>query len=124
MKPMRSDSMGMAKGARAARRELVEGLLAEREREGLTLSALARRSGIPVGTLAGWSWRLRKAKGVAASGVKKSAGFVELVARSAARPSQAGTRYEIAVRGGRRLLVEGAIDEAELLRLIRVLEAC
>lgn len=115
--------MGMAKGARAARRELVEGLLAEREREGLTLSALARRSGIPVGTLAGWSWRLRKAKRVAASGVR-SAGFVELVARSAARPSQPGARYELALRGGRRLLVEGTIDEAELSRLIRMLEAC
>lgn len=117
------NSMGMTKSARAARRALVEGLLAERAREGLTLSALARRSGIPVGTLAGWAWRLRKSKRVGASGVK-SAGFVELVAQSAARPSQPGARYEIVVRGGRRLLVEGAIDESELLRLIRVLEAC
>ena len=115
--------MGMTKSARAARRALVEGLLAEREREGLTLSALARRSGIPVGTLAGWSWRLRKAKVAPVSGVK-SGGFVELVARSSARPSQSGARYEIALRGGRRLLVEGAIDEAALSRLIRVLEAC
>jgi len=43
-----------------SRRREIERLFALREREGLSLRALADRSGIPVGTLSWWSHRLRQ----------------------------------------------------------------
>ena len=36
------------------------GLLAEREREGLTMRALSERSGVPVQTLSYWASKLRR----------------------------------------------------------------
>ncbi|MCA8976853.1 MAG: helix-turn-helix transcriptional regulator, partial [Planctomycetes bacterium] len=35
-------------------------LLARRERQGLTLRELSKKTGIPFGTLSWWSWRLRQ----------------------------------------------------------------
>jgi hypothetical protein len=35
-------------------------LLARRERDGLSLQRLSRETGIPVGTLSWWNWRLRQ----------------------------------------------------------------
>lgn len=44
---------------RTQRRVEIERLLALRESEGLSLRELARRSGIPVGTLSWWAHKLR-----------------------------------------------------------------
>ncbi|MGE3173058.1 MAG: hypothetical protein AB7O97_10575 [Planctomycetota bacterium] len=49
-------------------------LLARRERDGLSLRELSDRSGIPLGTLSWWSWRLRQ------DAVDTAGGFVEVVA--------------------------------------------
>lgn len=46
-------------GKQTDRRREMERLLARREREGLSLRALARETGIPFGTLSWWSHRLR-----------------------------------------------------------------
>ena len=45
---------------RTDRRREMERLLSRREREGLSLRALADETGIPVGTLSWWSHRLRE----------------------------------------------------------------
>ncbi|MCB9870633.1 MAG: helix-turn-helix transcriptional regulator [Planctomycetes bacterium] len=45
---------------RTQRRREIEHWLSRREAQGLTLRDLSARSGIPVGTLAWWSHRLRK----------------------------------------------------------------
>ena len=45
---------------RSTRRRDIERLLALRESSGLSLRALADRSGIPAGTLSWWSHRLRR----------------------------------------------------------------
>ena len=55
-------------------RSEVERWLRVREREGMSFAELARRSGIPVGTLANWAHRLRR---LAAS--EQGPGFVEVV---------------------------------------------
>ena len=59
--------VGMSK--RMKRRREIERLFALRDRQGLTLRELADRSGIPVGTLSWWSYRLR---------AEESAGFTEV----------------------------------------------
>lgn len=52
--------MGRSMTDRARRRAWIRRLLREREREGLTIAELSRRSGEPVGTLASWMARLRR----------------------------------------------------------------
>ena len=113
--------MGMTKGTRAARREQVERLFADRDRDGLTLAELARRSGIPQGTLAGWSTRLRRER-LKDIGVEKPARFMELVTPATNAVSEA--RYEIVLRGERRVLIGGSFEESALTRLVRALEGC
>ena len=44
-------------------RKAMVALLARREHEGLRLRFLPDEVGIPIGTLAGWSWRLRRRSG-------------------------------------------------------------
>ena len=92
-------------------------LLARREREGLTLAELARRTRIPVGTLAWWSSRLRRERGV------EPVGFVELkpAADGAKVPGREGL-LEVVLAGGRRVLVPPGFDAGELQRLVRALE--
>jgi len=41
-------------------REVMVGLLDEREREGLTMRALPERSGVPLQTLSYWASKLRR----------------------------------------------------------------
>lgn len=45
---------------RSSRRREVAALLARRDRDGLSLAALSAETGIPVGTLSWWSWKLRQ----------------------------------------------------------------
>lgn len=117
--------MGMTKDARAVRRAQVERLLAERDREGLSLAELARRSGIPQGTLAGWVTRLRRARlKLAASVPQKSAPFVELLAPVRRSDAPSDVRFEVVLRNERRVLVGASFEESALTRLVRVLEAC
>ncbi len=52
----------MTKVAIAQRREQIRQLFSEREREGISLAAVSRRSGIAQSTLAGWSTRFRSVR--------------------------------------------------------------
>lgn len=108
------------------RGEQMRAWLAERERRGLTFRELSAETGVPVGTLANWSWRLRH--GVEVNGRKSRsarneqgrARFVEVV-DAAPRTS---SRIEIALAGDRRVIVDGEFDEERLARVVRALERC
>lgn len=104
------------------RREEVRRLLQRRTTEGLTYRELSKRSGVPAGTLAWWSSRLRH------EGRARSEAFVELsaavnVEREEARHEVEGAALEVVLGGGRRLIVRPGFDEAELVRLVHALES-
>ena len=92
-------------------------LLALREREGLTLAELARRTRVPAGTLAWWSSRLRDERHHDARPA-----FVEVAAEP--QVSEAGAALEVVLGNGRRVMVRRGFDEGELRRLVELLESC
>lgn len=95
----------------------MERLLALREREGLTYREAALRGGVSAGSLAWWSWRLRRSRQV--SSRRRRAGFVEVeVVEGDAGAADAG--LEILV-GAHRVRVERGFDAVTLQRLVRVL---
>lgn len=94
--------------------------LERRERLGLTLRELSAETGVAVGTLGCWAWKLRREKGRASSARSRRATFVELVTPA----RDVGGRVEIELRGERRLIVEAGIDENALIRIVTALERC
>lgn len=99
------------------RRERMAALLARREREGVSLQALSDETGIPVGTLSWWNWRLRHDAGPPA---QSAGGFVELC--EVPTPAQPG----IVVRLGNGNAVEIPFgSDADWLReLVAALQSC
>lgn len=93
--------------------------LALREREGLTYSQLAARSGVNASTLAHWAWRLRREQEAL-----KGDGFVELIPADAPVSAALCSQIVVELRGERRLVVDAAIESAELTRLVQALERC
>jgi len=91
-------------------REAMVGLLEEREREGLTMRALAERSGVPLSTLSRWASKLRRERAGPRSLVP-----VELV------EDAADGRVTIEVGANVRVRVERDFDAAHLLRVVEVL---
>ena len=102
-------------GRHRDRRE-IEGLLARRERGGLTWSELSAESGVPRSTLQLWSRRFGTEVGRG-----KRSGFVrvEVVDRSGGHSPE---RLEIVLRSGHRLLVPRGFDANELRAVVAVLE--
>lgn len=102
------------------RREQVRRWLARRERRGLTFRELSAETGVPVGTLAHWAWRLRQDDASRPPRVRKRESFVELVeSRQVPR-----SRIEVVVRGDRRVIVEEDVDAELLARVVSALERC
>ena len=96
----------------------VERWLRVREREGLSFAEISRRSGIPVGTLANWSQRLRRDDGREAA-----TGFVEAVAIGAAGGEREGDGDLVTVRSasGARLELRGRFADRVITRLLEQL---
>ena len=101
------------------RREQMRRWLALRDERGLTFRELSERTGVPVGTLACWSWKLRQRGG---RDRRERLDFVELVAEPA--PGDPGGQLEIVLAGNRRVLVSCGFDERTLERVVRALERC
>lgn len=97
-------------------------LLARRERAGLTFRELSAETGVAVGTLGFWAWKLRRE--AVESAPCADGGFVELLAGPEIVPEQVGAAIEIVLAGDRRVVLRGEIDEARLQRVVRALERC
>ena len=97
-------------------------LLARRERDGLSLRELSDESGIPIGTLSWWSWRLRHVSNARAvdSGSPNPCGFVELVAAAARHD------HDVVVRLGEDLMLEvrAGTDASWLREIVAALRSC
>ena len=93
-------------------------LLSRREQDGLSLRRLAEESGIPVGTLAWWSWRLRQDDGRSDDEVK--GGFVEVVAAGVQETSSVA----IVIGSGVRVEVTAGFDADLLCSVVRALQSC
>jgi hypothetical protein len=95
----------------------MEQLLAQRERERLTYREAARRGGVPAGTLAWWSWRLRQEGRRSPSA--KAQGFVEVeLVEEVGEAEDAGLEVLI---GAHRVRVTRGFDAVTLQRLVRAL---
>lgn len=133
---MASGQQGGVRGS--AREREMRRLMAEGERDGLTVRATAERAGIPSGTLAWWRCEIRRRDALRR---RTEAGpvFLEVVTPShAAEPAaeEAGTPctsagspgaasaaepFEVELRGGRVLRVAAGYG---LARLVREIEEC
>ena len=99
------------------------------------ISATARRHGIARSQLLAWRRALFVEPSAAPAGVGRMSGRAETDRREDARVMGAGApsalavaaptpgRIEIVLRGGRRIIVEGAVDADTVLTLARGLEA-
>jgi transcriptional regulator with XRE-family HTH domain len=98
--------VGMQRVHRA--RSEVERWLRVREREGVSFAELARRSGIPFGTLANWSRRLRLS-----ATTEAGQGFVQVVATDEASRARDGEQDVITLRlsSGARIELRGRFAE-------------
>ena len=94
-------------------RSKMEGLLARRERRGLTFAQLSASSGVPVATLSWWSSRLRRER-------ESEPDFVEVVPAAEGESTEA--QVEIALVSGRQLVVREGIAPAVLSALVAALE--
>lgn len=103
-------------GAEARWRSLIEA----QERSGLCVAEFAARRGLSVATLYWWRSRLRRPKQGEPSLVP-----IEIVGPEPGGSHGGAERFEIELRGGRRLRVPPGFDAGELTRLIAALErAC
>jgi transcriptional regulator with XRE-family HTH domain len=105
-----------------ARRRQIRRLLALREREGLSLRAIAERSGIPVGTLSWWSHELRMASSEAE---EREVSFAEVVVSSGPdAPGEAGRSFRVTLESGHEVMVPQDFDPGSLARLVDTLSRC
>jgi transposase-like protein len=103
--------------------EKLRRLTRRREIEGLSYAQLAKETGIPVGTLAWWTQRLRQEKEEATSRSVASpdTGFVEVLPRGdIISPDQ----IEVRLPGGVTVQVPSGIDRPGILRLLSAILSC
>jgi hypothetical protein len=92
-------------------------LLAQRERDGLSLRRLSEETGIPFGTLSWWSWRLRQLTGTE-QGCDR--GFVEVVAEDQRVDGGVVVRLE----SGLEVTVRAGTDASWLREIVAALRSC
>jgi hypothetical protein len=98
------------------RRKEMSALLARRERDGLSLRRLSNETGIPIGTLSWWSWRLRRGDD-AGQGAGR---FVELVPEG----SSSSASVILRVGNGVEIEAQSGIDATWLSDLVSALRSC
>lgn len=103
------------------RRESIQRWLAERRERGLTFKQLSECSGIPVPTLTGWAWRLRKEE-ASLDGSLGVAPFVEIGVRRASVPSSPFSQMQIEFSGCVIHLGQD-FDEALFVRVLRAVKS-
>lgn len=92
-------------------------LVRRRESEGLTYQELARETGIPVGTLASWTRRLRR-EGTSGTSTTDDS-FIEVIP---AGPATA--EIEISLPSGIQVRAPATADRAGLVRLVAAILSC
>lgn len=93
-------------------------VLEQWQASGMSRAAFCRRQGISYHGLNYWKDRVGRKTDGGAPGRRRSR-FVEIAVSPAATPT-----YEIALAGGRRLRVASGFDDAEVARLMAVVESC
>lgn len=106
------------------RREQMRQFLSRRDRLGLTFRALSEETGIAIGTLASWAWKLRQEGSQRERCSAPSRGFVEIVPGPELVQSDAVGGIEILLTSGRRVVVHDGFDEDRLVRVVKALERC
>lgn len=96
-------------------------LIRRREAEGLSYARLSQETGIPVGTLAWWSHRLRMEESDSSEGSAAASDFVEVIATGAGRDS---AEIEVRLPGGVAVLVPAGTDRSSVLRVLSALLSC
>ena len=100
---------------------------------GLTLREFAAEIGVNANTLAGWRWRIHRAKGTGTDVAAQPSlpPFLEIVAPPAdeVRPEckpepECAEPFELVLEGGHRIRIPVRFDPTALRRLVDVLEAC
>ena len=108
-------------GGRRHDPELIRKLLAEHRSTGQSYASLAKRAGIPVGTLAWWAHRERQ------GGATAPSRFVEVRVKEGVRAEPGpASEFAVDVEPGtqiRRITVPAGFDPRELQRLVAALEA-
>jgi hypothetical protein len=89
-------------------------LFARARSRGWTVAETSRRSGIPIGTLNWWSWRLRGGE----IGRSRRRRYVEMVVRDGSSRA-----FEVVLRSGTVVRVPASFESEALARLISVLDA-
>lgn len=112
-------------GRRSSRRrhdpDELRRLIRRREREGLSYARLARETGIPVGTLAWWSHRVRREESGSSERSAPSSDFVEVIPTGVGRES---AEIEVRLPGGVAVLVPAGTDLSSVLRVLSALLSC
>ena len=95
-------------------------LIRRRESEGLSFAKLSKESGIPIGTLASWSHRVRQEEGPPArsNGTPK---FVEVIPSGRDEPRE---EIEVRLPGGIVVQVPSSIDRPAVMRLLSAILSC
>ena len=111
----------MSKRTRERERE-IRGVLAELERSGESVQEFARRRGMSAWTI--YEWRRRHRRGRVATKRAIAVNDQGFVAVSVKRPELRAGGFEVTVSGSTVVRVPTGFDDAELLRLVRVLRSC
>jgi transposase-like protein len=97
--------------------------LAEQASSGLSVAEYAEAIGVTASTL--YQWRRRLAEGEGAGRARSPFGLVEVAIEDDRGSVEAEAEHlVIRLEGGRRIEVPADFDDAELRRLVRVLESC
>ena len=116
---MANRTSGHARRGRRHDPDELRRLIRRREEEGLSYARLSRESGIPVGTLASWSYRVRQEEQAAQETPRSD--FVEVIPSGALGASD---DVEVRLQGGIVVRVPAGTDRAVAIRVLSAVLSC